>query len=284
MKKILIAAMTLVLAVFASCSNDDLQLENNNELKVNFSVADKAGFDADTRAVKTGWEDGDQILIALQGSDDVWCTADLPYNYIMLTYNGTTWTTDISHLNKSRLGASGDLTAIYHPGTITIGDYSSETNYYLSGYKGGEYLYHFHVYEYDSSTGTLNLGTIKLFRLPENFQISIKNLASENKADGTWKLYIRKSNDSNRAYNMNCAAAGFTLLRYDGVAPLNTQYSTGINYKGDVLFYFKNIGCNESSLLFKLTDDTDTYTYTTTTIPVGKKAYSLPALSEWTKK
>ena len=68
MKKVLMAAMTLVMAVFASCTNEDLKVENN-DVKVNFTVAEKPSFDADGRAVKTGWEAGDEILIALYCSD-----------------------------------------------------------------------------------------------------------------------------------------------------------------------------------------------------------------------
>lgn len=67
MKKIFMAAMALVMAVFTSCSKDDVQLERNNELKVTFNVVDKVGFDTDTRAVKTGWEAGDEVLIVMQG-------------------------------------------------------------------------------------------------------------------------------------------------------------------------------------------------------------------------
>ena len=52
MKKVLMAAMTLVMAVFASCTNEDFNVENTG-VKVNFTVAEKDGFGADSRAVKS---------------------------------------------------------------------------------------------------------------------------------------------------------------------------------------------------------------------------------------
>ena len=74
MKKIFMAAMTLVMAVFASCSNEDLNVENN-DVKVNFTVAEKPGFDADSRSVKTGWDNGDQILVVFRDADGFWLDA-----------------------------------------------------------------------------------------------------------------------------------------------------------------------------------------------------------------
>ena len=98
MKKIFMAAMTLVMAVFASCSNEDVNVENNKELKVTFSVADKAGLGVDARAVKTGWEANDEILIAIQ-SEGGWTIND-SFNCFKLKYNGSAWTIDNTGFNE----------------------------------------------------------------------------------------------------------------------------------------------------------------------------------------
>ena len=74
MKKVLMAAMTLVMAVFASCTNEDLKVENN-DVKVNFTVAEKPGFDAVSRSVKKGWDNGDQILVVFRGAEGSWLDA-----------------------------------------------------------------------------------------------------------------------------------------------------------------------------------------------------------------
>jgi hypothetical protein len=154
---------------------------------------------------------------------------------------------------------------------------------YLSGYNGGEILYDINS-TYTKTADGIDLGEIELVRYSQDFQISIKDLASENKADGTWKLYIKDA-EGERANAMYFNAKDNVFLRTSGIGSYDTRYSTGINYKGDVVFYFSNAGSNETSLKFELTDGTDTYTYTTTTIPEMGNAYTLPAITDlkWTK-
>ena len=285
MKKIFWAAMTLVIAVFASCSNDDAQLEGIGDFKVNFTVADKAGFDGDTRAVKTGWEPNDEILIVFFNSDG-WYNED-GYNYMKLKYNGSVWTTDITTLDKTRLLDEQLYMAIYHPGTIVVGDELSSPGYYeMSGYKGGEHMiFAGDAVEYTYDGANIDLGTIAFERHVQDFQISIKELASAGKADGTWKLYIKDA-AGDRAHNMYFNAAEKAFLRDTGFGTYDTNYSTGINYNGDVVFYFSDAGSNETSLKFELTDGTDTYIYTTTNIPEMGNAYYLPEITDpkWTQQ
>ena len=276
------AAMTLVMAVFASCSNEDVNVENNNELKVTFSVADKAGLGVDARAVKTGWEPGDEILIAVQ-SEAGW-TIDGSFNCFKLKYNGSAWTTDKTGFDTSVHFESGNYyIAVYHPGTITLGNSAGTDRQYLSGYNGGEYLYDINS-TYTKTADGIDLGEIELVRYLQDFQISIKGLASAGKAEGTWKLYIKDA-EGNKADKMYFNAKDNVFLRTSGIGSYDTKYSTGINYKGDVVFYFQNTGSNETSLKFELTDGTNTYTYTTTTIPEMGNAYYLPEITnaKWTE-
>ena len=278
MKKIFLAAMTLVMAVFASCSNDDAPLEGIGDFKVNFTVADKPGFDGDTRAVKTGWEDGDEILIAIQ-SEAGW-TKDGSFNCFKLKYNGSTWTTDNTGFDATLITDGSKYIALYHPGTITLGGSAGRDRQYLTGYNGGEYLYKIFS-TYTKTADGIDLGEIELERNRQTFQISIKGLASAGKADGTWKLYIQDSG-GNVANGMTHRAAGKAFLRADAAFGYSsTDYSTGINYKGDVVFYFSNYGSDETSLRFKLTDGTKTYIRTTRTIPTGGNAYYLPEITNW---
>lgn len=270
------------MAVFASCSNEDVNVENNNELKVTFSVADKAGLGVDARAVKTGWEANDEILIAVQ-SEGGW-TIDGSFNCFKLKYNGSAWTTDKTGFDTSVNFESGNYyIAVYHPGTITLGSSAGTDKQFLSGYKGGEYLYDINS-TYTKTADGIDLGEIELVRQSQNFQISVKDLASVGKADGTWKLYIKDA-EGNEAQGMSFRAAGEVFLRDTGFGFYDEGYSTGINYEGDVVFYFSNTGSDETSLKFELTDGTDTYTYTTTTIPEMGNAYYLPEITnaKWTK-
>ena len=92
MKKVFMAALALTMAVFVSCSKDDFNAENN-DVKVNFTVAEKPSFDTDTRAVKTKWANGDQILIFLATAGNVYYVIpETDNNTITLSYNGSTWT------------------------------------------------------------------------------------------------------------------------------------------------------------------------------------------------
>lgn len=284
MKKIFMAAMTLAVVLLASCSNEDLNVKNN-DVKVNFTVAEKVGFGADTRAVKTGWENGDEILIVLNSLGG-WYNED-GYNYMKLKYDGSTWTTDLTSLDPTRLINGQLYMAIYHPGTITVGEQEGSPGYYkLPGYKGGEYLlFAGAAVKYTYEGASIDLGTIAFERHSQEFQISVKDLASAGKANGTWELYIQDA-EGNDAHNMYFYAADNAFLRDTGFGKYSTHYSTGINYKGDVVFYFSTAGSNETSLKFLLQIyNGDAYTYTTTTIPEMGQAYILPAITDpkWTK-
>ena len=71
------AACALAVMGFVACSKDD-NATVNNEVKVNFTVADKPSFD-DTRAAKSAWADGDQIMVVFNatGSLDSNCFSGL---------------------------------------------------------------------------------------------------------------------------------------------------------------------------------------------------------------
>ena len=284
MKKIFMSVMTLMMAVFASCSNEDVNVDNNNELKVTFTVADKIGFGVDARAVKTGWENDDEILIAMC-SEGGWTELG-KYNCFKLKYNGSDWTTDMTgFVNTVNFETGNQYMAIYHPGIITLSGTAKDGMEALIGYKGGEHLQYIGTY---TETGhlTFDLGTIKLERNPNDFQISVKGLASAGQAD--CKLYIYDASDESNSTGISYFGEIPALLTENGFATLVSPYkrSTGINYGDDVVFYFSNNGCKDTSLKFVLEVGSDMYTYTTTTIPQGGTAYVLPAITSdgWSKE
>lgn len=286
MKKIFMAVMTLMMAVFASCSNEDVNVDNNNELKVTFTVADKIGFGVDARAVKTGWENGDEILIAMY-SEGGWTELG-KYNCFKLKYNGSAWTTDMTGFGTNVNFESGNqYMAIYHPGIITLSGTATYEMEALIEYKGGELLQYIGTYS-KSGPSTFNLGTIKLKRDPNDFQISVKGLASAGQDDGVCKLYIYDASDKSNSTGISYFGEMPALLTENGFAtPVSyIKRSRGINYGDDVVFYFSNNGCEATSLEFELEVGSDTYTYTTTTIPQGGKAYVLPAITSdgWSKE
>ena len=141
MKKVFMAALALTMAVFVSCSKDDFNAENN-DVKVKFTVAEKDGFGADTRAVKSGWEAGDQILIVFRGTDGALLDFEDNANTLKLTYDGTSWTVDDSKFPTSGLEHNRYFTALHHPGNVLFGNANN-----FRGYNGGEFLIYSEQYK-----------------------------------------------------------------------------------------------------------------------------------------
>lgn len=110
MKKI-VFALTAILAVAAcnkSTSISDIESEQTyKHLEIDITVNS-----ADTKAVKTAWETGDQVLIFFDKE-----IASTP-RYLVMEYNGTTWVPNFNEgtLEAELLGkASGTLSAVYTP-------------------------------------------------------------------------------------------------------------------------------------------------------------------------
>ncbi|MBO5381472.1 MAG: hypothetical protein J6A40_05215 [Bacteroides sp.] len=113
MKKIFFALAALVLA-FTGCSQEEdaIQVSEKKAIKVVVNM-DKPGFGEDTRAARTEWEDGDQVI----------GTIGSPGIGILLTYNSGSWTTEllkISNTNKYVPASSADLDEMLETGTVNV--------------------------------------------------------------------------------------------------------------------------------------------------------------------
>ncbi len=279
MKKIFIAALAAI-TLFAGCAKE-VPVSDTKDIKVNFTVAEKDGFGAATKAVKEGWEVGDQILIVFQGKSG-WLGWANKNNTITLTKTASGWESVTKTLSLSDLQTGKKFMAVYHMGEITLSlsyDYMEDYTTKLTGYKGGEVLDY--ISTYNVSGEVLDLGTIKLGRTDDLFQISVKGLTGNN-----WKMSICSDKKENRA-NMTIIHMqyGKAFIRAEGTGQYAVYYdATGVEYGGDVLFDFRMISQNSETLVFKLTNGTDTYYYTktgvTSTTLQGGKAYTLPAISD----
>ncbi len=276
------AAMTLVMAVFASCSNEDLNVENN-DVKVKFTVAEKLGFDADSRSVKTGWDNGDQILVVFKDADGSWLETMNDENTLKLTRTAEGWSTDESKLDISKLGNSDDYKAIYYPGEVSFASSDESGILYFDTYKGGEYLTAEGTYTVNGSD--IELGTISMTRDKDMYQISVKGLASES---GNWTLSVQQSN-GNKIYDSHFASGALRVGIFEYNATIKHQYdnASGVSYNNDVQFCFlKNTGSYQAPGKFVLSNSTKTYELErnlTSTSLQGGCAYSLPAIAEWTE-
>ena len=279
MKKIFMAAMTLVMAVFASCSNEDLNVENN-EVKVKFTVAEKPGFDADSRSVKTGWDNDDQILVVFKDADGLfWLDAFDDDNTLKLTKTAEGWTADYSNIDITKLASSADYHAFYYPGEVSFAG-SADENYmlYFDTYKGGEYLSAAGTYTVNGSE--IVLGKISMTRNEDMYQISVEGLASEN---GNWTMSLQRG--SGVQFMDTHLASGKLRVATTAYNPnaLNVNENAGgVKYDGDVQFCFllNSANINPAKLIL-LSNGTDTYEYQLSNqFFTGGATYLLPEITD----
>lgn len=277
------AAMTLVMAVFASCSNEDLKVENN-DVKVKFTVAEKPGFDADSRSVKTGWDNGDQILVVFRDADGFWLETMNDENTLKLTKTAEGWTADYSNIDIAKLGSSDDYKAIYYPGEVSFAG-SADEDYmlYFDTYKGGEYLSAEGTYTVNGSE--IELGKISMTRDEDMYQISVKGLASES---GNWTMSLQRGAGSQ--FMDKHLASGKLRVATNAYNPnaLNVfENAGGVKYDGDVQFCFllNSSNINPAQLIL-LSNGTDTYEYQLSNqFFTGGATYLLPEITnaKWNK-
>lgn len=282
MKKIFMAAMTLVMAVFASCSNEDLNVENN-DVKVKFTVAEKPGFDADSRSVKTGWDNDDQILVVFRDADGFWLDAFNDANTLKLTKTADGWTADKSKIDISKLESSNNYKAIYYPGEVSFAESDESGLLYFDTYKGGEYLSAEGTYTVNGSD--IELGTISMTRDMYMYQISVKGLASES---GNWTMSLQRG--SGLDFMDKHLESGKLRVATSAYNPnIENVYKNagGVKYDGDVQFCFLvNTANNNPAKLILLSNGTDTYEYQLSNqFFTGGATYLLPEITDakWTK-
>lgn len=106
MKKYFIA---LSVALFALVACNQEILEPTEATKLAFSI--KVNHPDDTKAVKTAWENGDNIYVFFEGVSG-------EGKYMTLSYNGSTWATNTNNLATSDFGDEGstvNMHAVFFP-------------------------------------------------------------------------------------------------------------------------------------------------------------------------
>lgn len=185
-KNLFIAVMALALTA-VGCSKIDAPTDDTNDLTITFQMGDKGGFNAPTKALKTGWADGDYVSIVFMPEGATQClgysTAEVKApRMISLEWNEETnrWITSVELFtteggNLSSLGTTGTYYAVHHRGNVSFHTNISaglgDNCYTLTGYKGGELLYATGTYAYSDSN--LDLGTINMTLDPRLFQVSV---------------------------------------------------------------------------------------------------------------
>jgi len=231
MKKIIIAAFAAC-ALLAACTEKESAPVQNNDVKVVFEIADKAGFGQDTKAVKAAWAAGDQILVIFKANDGVnqgqgFLTDDCEVNTLRFVYDGSAWGLQDNNVSDlEQLGSKGDYVAIHHRVFEEDDIVFSGANCVLTNYEGGELLQA--TDSYTVSEGVLTLETVNMVMAlyGDQFQISVPDLPSGK----AWKMYICNNNMVDGAYPPACLSKESGLA--DGGVYFNEPNSQLGNYSG----------------------------------------------------
>ena len=205
MKKLFMVAMAIVVAAgFVACTKDDASAPT---YKVEFTVGEKGGFEAGSRAVKTAWAEGDQILIItkpLSGSYDDVVVPNSDDNCIRLIYNGSAWTVDRALTTEeiTARGTHGPWYAIHYrvkeDKKVGLGN-ADGSDVMLANYYGGEVLECFG--SFTITDGVVNLGAINMELSLNNslVQVSVPGLDLVEYPD--WILTVLSGDYSSGSYS-----------------------------------------------------------------------------------
>lgn len=274
MKRIFFAASAILL-FFAGCTKVSSSLDEQ-DIKLEFTVAERPDFGVQTKAVKSGWEEFDEIRVILSVDDmgNDYFTDQYGDNSVgIIRYNGKWKEGDIENIHVS---STGYYNAIYHKGSVQLSDANSG-GANLSKYKGGEYLTATGTYQY--SDGVLKLSPIVMERPEDLIQISVKDLSKET---GDWTLTVTGVFHGNELTGLQHLSAGSIGLDSQGNVT-NESYSTinaqGVKCGDDLAFCFR-AGANPGTKVytFTLSNGVQGYTYQKTTSIKQGNAYLLPSL------
>ena len=266
---------------FVSCSKDDTVA--NSEVKIKFDVADMPAVGGDTRSVKTGWVEGDEILVLLKATGQI-NSSIMRSQTITLRKTAEGWSATKNF--GSSWGSEGVFYAIYHRGSVIV-----DAEGKLPNYKGGE-IFVYGQKNYTASSSEIDLGTIAM-DIPSQWtngvcQISIAGLDYSK----DWKLSVVSPGDTPSLSNSRKVFyVSSENFYFDGSLTYNTYAdvgSTGVYTGTDHVFWYTMNSGIYSTFEFYLTDGTNAYTYQVTdkgNLEDGK-AYTLPALDsgKWTAK
>lgn len=220
MKKSFIAAF-IAIAAFASCNKIETAAPSFDELDITFDIADP---DPDTKAIKTSWEEGDEILILFENKTENGQQAKLRY------VSGEWKVTQ----KPSNLGLSGNVSirflAIHFPGTISYDSTKDPKN--QLGYVGGNVrIAKQQTSGVLTSRGVLPLGTINLDQKlnSDEIQIVVPGISAKDfySLSVTNNGHIIKSSgEENEPYSYGCSYLASYYPYFDGYVTIT--YGGGI--------------------------------------------------------
>lgn len=246
--KFIISVILASATILCGCKKMEEKIDTA-EVKVVFNNPENCGFDTDTKALRTGWEAGDQILIVYkQSSLQVTST---------LTYNGSYWTsTTLTQEDMAKIGNSGYFNAIYfkrmdNDMSHQITNQYGNTNF-LSNYAGGVVLVlnredpEDGCYQFINGEIVLH-GDIKMSRSEfSNIQFSVPDLP-----EGEWEMkaysYIDDDDFDDYYRELERFVGLYSNLTITTSDLYNISITTSSYAKADIVgedhtFIFKNMG------------------------------------------
>ena len=215
MKKNIFAAMVVLATAFASCETIETDSKSFDELDLTFDVADPV---SDTRAIKSAWEEGDEILIVFYQKVEKGQQAKLKY-----TSGQWTLVQKPSGLGLEA-GSTISFDAIHFPGSIGYDKYSNTDYEEQLGYAGGNVrLLRYQTSGKLTADGVLPLGTIAL----------------DSKLSGSEYQIVVPGINASDSYTMAVTCNG----HFSSIAGReNTPYSFGCAYAQVYYPYFNSYG------------------------------------------
>ena len=174
MKKTIILAGFALMAAFSSCNKSEMpEAAITDGIKLNITVADLS---PETKAVKSGWENGDRLNLYFEG----WNESATSDNYqkepdMILKYDGSKWQIEsqVASLSSRLKSTGGKFTALWESGNDLIGyrlKWYDHAVWYQHSYNRNQYTsyndtYHSPMvvhsagveYTFDGSTLTANI-------------------------------------------------------------------------------------------------------------------------------
>ena len=231
MKRILFM-LSAAAALLASCAKQNVsepQIQDQ-DIKISFEVASRPDFESDTKAVKSDWFVGDEILIVFEGKDG-WLDFSKNANTLKLKKTAADWNTDKSKLPALTALASGKrFFAFHHPQDyeMMIGDLIDYTDHKCADVSSYYNIYNAELsVEYMHASGTyelvgneVKLGFLNMQRPATAFQISVKDLCKE-PIDYNWYMALY-DDKGGLIYNTN-----YTKIKL--------QYKVSKGTEGDIM-------------------------------------------------
>lgn len=298
MKRILFM-LSAAAALLASCAKQNVsepQIQDR-DIKISFEVASRPDFESDTKAVKSDWFVGDEILIVFEGKDG-WLDFSKNANTLKLKKTAADWVTD-----KSKLPAITDLTsgkrffAFHHPQDyeMMIGDLIDYTNHKCADVSSYYNIYNAELsVEYMHASGTyelvgneVKLGFLNMQRPATAFQISVKDLCKE---PITYKWYMALYDDKGGLiYNTNYNKIKLQYIVSKGtegditIEPRERLLTAGgSNIDGDRVFGFTGKNSDDKVRYIELSFGSTSLYYEITPKSIADfsgKAWLLPAIN-----